>query len=127
MKKESVLNISISGKNYNVSDGLKAMTVKKSSKLDNYFSDDENAAVKYTVTLEGDTYTTDLVVTTRGLSYRAEAESNSPYDNLDIVIPKLLGQVRKQKSIWGKKGVGAIKKKTSVAAETEVVEPDDEA
>lgn len=124
MKKESILAIEIFGKNYNVSDGLKSMTEKKSSKLDNYFKDDENAKAVYTVTLEGDTYTTDLVVSTHGLTYRASAASASPFDNLDIVIPKLLGQVRKQKSIWGKRGFGAIKKKSSIAADTEIIEED---
>lgn len=111
MKNESVLNIEIFGKNYTVSDGLVNVTMKKCSKLDNYFKDDENAKVNITVTLEGDTYETDLVVSTRGLTYRASAASDSPYTNLDLVIPKLLGQVRKQKSIWGRKGIGFGKKK----------------
>ena len=113
MKNESVLNIEIFGKNYTVSDGLTNVTLKKCSKLDNYFKDDENAKVNITVTLEGDTYETDLVVSTRGLVYRASAASDSPYTNLDLVIPKLLGQVRKQKSIWGRKGAGFGKKKAN--------------
>ena len=90
MKNESVLNIEIFGKNYTVSDGLTNVTLKKCSKLDNYFKDDENAKVNITVTLEGDTYETDLVVSTRGLVYRASAASDSPYTNLDLVIPKVL-------------------------------------
>ena len=113
MKNESVLNIEIFGKNYTVSDGLTNVTLKKCSKLDNYFKDDENAKVNITVTLEGDTYETDLVVSTRGLVYRASAASDSPYTNLDLVIPKLLGQVRKQKSIWGRKGAGFGKRKAN--------------
>lgn len=111
MKNESALSIEIFGKNYTVSDGLKEMTLKKTSKLDNYFKDDENARVAYCVTLEGDTYTTDLTVTTRGITYRAEAESSDPFTNLDLVIPKLLGQVRKQKDIWAKRGEAVDKKK----------------
>ena len=90
MKNESVLNIEIFGKNYTVSDGLTNMTLKKCSKLDKYFKDDENATVQFTVTLEGDTYETDCVVSTRGLTYRATAATDSPYTNLDLVIPKLL-------------------------------------
>jgi putative sigma-54 modulation protein len=111
MKNESVLNIEIFGKNYTVSDGLTNVTLKKCSKLDNYFKDDENAKVNITVTLEGDTYETDLVVSTRGLVYRASAASDSPYTNLDLVIPKVLGQVRKQKSIWGRRGIAVDKRK----------------
>lgn len=113
MKNESALNIEIFGKNYTVSDGLTNMTLKKCSKLDKYFKDDEHATVQFTVTLEGDTYETDCVVTTRGITYRAAASTDSPYTNLDLVIPKLLGQVRKQKSIWGRKGAGFGKKKAN--------------
>ena len=37
--------------------------------------------------------------------------SDSPYTNLDLVIPKVLGQVRKQKSIWGRRGIAVGKRK----------------
>ena len=39
------MKIEIFGKDYNVSDSLKAITEKKCAKLDRYFGDDENAAV----------------------------------------------------------------------------------
>lgn len=122
MKDKSAMIVEIFGKNYNPSDSLKEITLKKNSKLDNYFKDDENAKATYTITLEGDNYTTDLVVTTRSISYRAEATSDSPFTNLDAVLPKLLGQVRKQKTVWGKRGASAIKKKTTIATETKIDE-----
>ena len=122
MKNESVLNIEIFGKNYTASDGLTNVTLKKCSKLDKYFKDDENATVTFTVTLENGTYETDCVVATHGLSYRASASTDSPYTNLDLVIPKILGQVRKQKSIWGRKGAGFGKKKASRTAPVEYTE-----
>ena len=56
------MKIEIFGKDYNVSDSLKAITEKKCAKLDRYFGDDENATVKFIVTLEGDTYTTDMTL-----------------------------------------------------------------
>ncbi len=96
------MKIEIFGKNYNVSDSLKNITEKKCAKLDKYFQDDENAVAKFVVTLEGNTYTTELSVTYRAQSYRATAESDTPFDNIDEVIPRLLGQIRKQKDIWGK-------------------------
>lgn len=86
------------GKNYNPSDSLKAITEKKCAKLDRRFDDD--AEVKFTVTYENGDYTTDMVVTAKGITYRASAQSESPFDNIDEVIPRLLGQVRKQKDIW---------------------------
>ncbi len=101
------MKIEIFGKDYNVSDSLKAITEKKCAKLDRYFGDDENATVKFIVTLEGDTYTTDMTVVYRNQTYRAEASSDSPFDNIDLVIPRLLGQHRKQKDIWGKSKRGS--------------------
>lgn len=95
------MRIEIFGKNYNPSDSLKAITEKKCAKLERRF-EDENAEVKFTVTYENGDYTTDMVVTSKGISYRASAMSDSPFDNLDEVIPRLLGQMRKQKDIWGK-------------------------
>lgn len=96
------MKIEIFGKNYNVSDSLKAITEKKCAKLDKYFHDDEGAVAKFIVTLEGGTYTTDMTVVYRSQTYRAEASSDTPFDNIDLVIPRLLGQIRKQKDIWGK-------------------------
>ena len=87
------MKIEIFGKDYNVSDSLKAITEKKCAKLDRYFGDDENAAVKFIITLEGDTYTTDMTVVYRNQTYRAEASSDSPFD--------------KQKDIWGKSKRGS--------------------
>ncbi|MFR5832667.1 MAG: ribosome hibernation-promoting factor, HPF/YfiA family [Acutalibacteraceae bacterium] len=101
------MKIEIFGKDYNVSDSLKAITEKKCAKLDKYFNDDDDAVAKFVVTLEGGTYTTDMTVVYRSQSYRAEASSPSPFDNIDEVIPRLLGQIRKQKDIWGKTKRGA--------------------
>lgn len=101
------MKIEIFGKDYNVSDSLKAITEKKCSKLDKYFEDDENAVAKIVVTREGETYTTELSVIYRSLTFRATAASATPFDNIDAVIPRLLGQIRKQKDVWGKSKKGA--------------------
>ena len=91
------MKLEIYGKNYNPSDSLKAVTEKKCEKLSRHFKD-EDAIVKFAVTLESGVYTTDLTVVTHGQTYRAEAQSDSPFDNLDVVIPRILGQFRKLKS-----------------------------
>lgn len=100
------MRIEIFGKNYNPSNSLKAITEKKCAKLDRRFDDD--AEVKFTVTYENGDYTTDMVVTAKGVTYRASAQGESPFDNIDEVIPRLLGQVRKQKDIWEKDKKGAV-------------------
>ncbi|MEG1529670.1 MAG: ribosome-associated translation inhibitor RaiA [Clostridia bacterium] len=94
------MKIELFGKNYNITDGLTAMTEKKCVKLEKYIGEDKGATVKFIVTHEAANYTTDMTVITRSLTYRASATSDSPYDNLDEVIPKLIGQISKQKDIW---------------------------
>lgn len=101
------MKLEIYGKNYSPSDSLKNVTEKKSAKLARRLKGDDNAQVRFTVTLENGVYSTDLTVITRGQTYRAEAQSDSPFDNVDVVIPRLLGQLRKQKDIWGRPKKGA--------------------
>jgi len=103
------MKIEVFGKNYNPSDSLKSVIEKKSAKIGRRVKKDEDAVLKYTVTLENDVYKTDAVLVSKGITYRAEAESDSPFDNVDVVIPRLLGQIRKQKDIWGRDKKGAEK------------------
>jgi len=92
------MNIEIFGVNYNPSDSLKSITEKKCQKFEKRVNED--AILKFTVTLENGDYTTEAVLTDSGITYRADNVSQSPFDNVDIVIPRLLGQMRKQKDIW---------------------------
>ena len=50
------MKLEIYGKNYNPSDSLKAVTEKKSAKLARRLKGDDDAQVKYTVTLENGVY-----------------------------------------------------------------------
>ncbi len=99
------MNIEIVGRNYTPSDSLKAITEKKCAKLARRFDDD--VEVKFTVEHANDDYVTDMVVTSKGITYRASAQGASPFDNVDEVIPRLLGQVRKQHDIWDKDKKGS--------------------
>ena len=96
------MKIEMFGKNYNISDSLKAITEKKCKKLDKYFADDQNTVARFNITLDGESYVTDLSVNYHNLNYRATAKSATPFDNLDAVIPRLQGQIRKQKDSWSK-------------------------
>ncbi len=91
------MNITIFGKNYNPSDSLVKITEKKCAKLAKRLGD--GADLRFTVTLENEDYTTDLQITCEKGDFRVSATSRSPFDNLDIVIPRLEGQLRKQKDI----------------------------
>ncbi len=95
------MKLELFGKNYTPSDSLKAITEKKCAKIARRL-EDEDAVVKFIVTLENGDYTTDASVLTHGITYRAQAVSDSPFNNVDEVIPKLLSQMKKQKDIWEK-------------------------
>ena len=92
-----IMKISIFGKNYNPSESLVKITEKKCAKFEKRLGED--AELKFTVALQNEEYTTDLQVTCEKGTFRVSAESRSPFDNLDIVIPRLEGQLRKQKDI----------------------------
>src|SRR5574344_2140421 len=92
------MKIEFFGKEYSVSDSLKKMSEKKCKKLNKYF--DQDAVLRFNVTLESGSYKTELVVSSDGKQVRAEAVSSDPYSNLDVVIPRIEGQMRKKKSIW---------------------------
>lgn len=100
------MKLEIFGRNYTPSDSLKSITEKKCAKLERRF-DGEEFQVNFTVTYENGDYTTDMVVVCKDMTYRASAHSSSPFDNLDEVIPRLLGQMRKQKDILGKEKKGS--------------------
>ncbi|MDD4839166.1 MAG: ribosome-associated translation inhibitor RaiA [Clostridia bacterium] len=96
------MKIEYFGKDYTFSEQLKKMSDKKCRKLKKYF--DGDAVAKFTVTLASNSYKTELVVTFGSNTLRAEAESENPYKNLDVVIPRIETQMGKKKSVWvGKK------------------------
>ncbi|MCI5820063.1 MAG: ribosome-associated translation inhibitor RaiA [Acidaminococcus sp.] len=94
------MKIEYVGKGYNVSDSLKSVTEKKSKKFKKYLGDD--AVLKYTITLTGDTYTTELIAEYNGRLIKAEAQSDTPFKNLDEVNSRFEGQARKFKTADGK-------------------------
>jgi len=96
------MKIELFGKNYNPSESLQKITEKKCEKLARRLKGDPDASIKFVITLEGDKYTTDALIVSRSIEYRAENTSDDPFSNIDIVVPKLLGQMEKQKDIWDK-------------------------
>lgn len=88
------------GKDYEISDSLKNITEKKCQKLDKYFKSDENAITKLRILKDGLNYISEMTVVCKSQTYRAEAKGLNPFENIDELIPKILGQIRKQKDIW---------------------------
>ena len=84
-------------KNYKVSDKLKDVTEKKISKLDKYFKD-EDVVAKVTFKAEKTSCITEIMLDYNGKLVRATNASDNFYDNIDAVLPKIEGQIRKHRT-----------------------------
>lgn len=95
------MKIDIIGRNYEVSERLKQITNQKLGKLDKYF-DSSDVLVKVCFKKEASALTTEVMLDYTGKFVRATASSENFYDNLDVVLPKLEGQIRKHRTRFDK-------------------------
>ena len=95
------MRIEIVGRNYEVSEKLKAITEQKLAKLNKYFTDADTKA-KVSFKKEASSLTTEVMLDYAGKFVRATATSDNFYDNLDVVLPKLEGQIRKYRTKFDK-------------------------
>lgn len=91
------MKIEIIGRNYEVSTRLKEVIEQKISKLDKYF-DGTNTNAKVVLKKQATALTTEVMLDYKGKFVRATATSDNFYDNLDAVLPKLEGQIRKHRT-----------------------------
>ena len=95
------MKIEVLGKNYVVGDKLKEITAQKLSKLDKYF-DGEETKVKVCFKKQATSSTTEVMLDYTGKFVRATATGDNFYDTLDVVLPKLEGQIRKHRTRFDK-------------------------
>lgn len=95
------MKIDIIGRNYEVSERLKDITAQKLAKLDKYF-DGADTRAKVCFKKEANALTTEVMLDYAGKFVRATASSANFYDNLDVVLPKLEGQIRKHRTRFDK-------------------------
>ena len=107
------MKFDIYAKNYEVGDKLKNVTEQKLAKLDKYFKDDETTA-KVNFKKQGNSFTTEIMLDFNGKFVRATATSDNFYDNLDIILPKLEGQIRKHRTKFDKHNKNAAFSDASV-------------
>ena len=88
-------------KNCEASEHLKRITEQKLSKLDKYFGEND-AQVKVRTKKEGSFFTTEVTLDYCTKFVRASATGDNFYDNLDKVLPKLEGQIRKYRTRFDK-------------------------
>ena len=95
------MKFDVYAKNYEVSEKLKNLTEKKLNKLDKYFKDEETTA-KVSFKKQGNSLTTEVMLDYNGKFVRATATGDNFYDNIDVVLPKLEGQIRKYRTRFDK-------------------------
>ena len=94
------MKIDFTGRNYEIGEKLKEVATSKLSKLDKYF--DEQAKAKVCFKKQANSFTTEVMLDYAGKLVRATATGDNFYDTLDVVLPKLEGQIRKHRTRFDK-------------------------
>jgi putative sigma-54 modulation protein len=95
-KGDVFMNITISGKNIEITDGLRAAVTEKLSKLERYFTPDTNVIV--TLSVEKERQKIEVTIPVKGKIIRSEQVSNDMYVSIDLVEEVIERQLRKYKT-----------------------------
>lgn len=90
------MDIIISGKNMQVTEGLKEAINSKLAKLEKYFH--KEATIEATMTVEGNRQIIEVNIPFAGTIIRAEEETEDMYTSIDKVVDILERQMRKHKT-----------------------------
>ena len=90
------MKITISGKNIDVTEGLKAAVNEKLGKLEKYFTPDTNVIV--TLSVEKERQKIEITIPMKGNIVRAEQVSDDMYVSIDLVEEIIERQLRKYKN-----------------------------
>ena len=112
------MRIELVARNYEPAEHLKRIVSEKLEKLDKYFSDDAKA--KVCLKKEGNTCVLEVMLDYAGKLVRAEVESNNFYENIDKVLPKLEGQIRKYRTKFDKHSKNSAYKEQAIYAVNDV-------
>lgn len=99
----------ISGKNIDVTEGLKAVIYEKIGKLEKYFTAETEAHI--TLSVEKDRQKIEVTIPVKGSIIRSEQVSNDMYVSIDLVEEVIERQLKKYRTklIDHKQGVGNFK------------------
>ena len=96
------MRIELNARNYKVSDRLREIIEKKMEKFSRYFEDD--AVAKITMREIKNNYAMEITIFFGGGNMvRSEVISDNMYNNIDLALPKIEGQIRKHRTKLGKK------------------------
>ena len=87
------MKITISGKNIDVTEGLKAAVNEKLGKLEKYFTPDTNVIV--TLSVEKERQKIEVTIPVKGNIIRSEQVSNDMYVSIDLVEEIIERQIRR--------------------------------
>ena len=90
------MNFIISGKNIEVTPGLKDSVINKLGQLERYFTPDTEITV--TLSVEKDRQKIEVTIPVKGSIIRAEQDSNDMYVSVDLVEEIIERQVKKYKT-----------------------------
>ena len=93
------MKIQVIGKNIAVTDAIRKSVEEKLKKLDKYFKgDDETLSARVVVRSYKVGTKIEVTIYTPNYDFRAEVQHDDLYAGIDLVIDKLLGQMRKLKA-----------------------------
>ena len=91
------MRVEIVAKNYKVRDHIKDIINDKLEKFSRYF--DDEALAKIMLKQDGkDKYVMEITIFFGGNIVRSEVMSDNMYNNIDIALPKIEGQIRKHRT-----------------------------
>ena len=89
------MKVDIVQKNYEMSDRLREIILKKTGKLSKYFDDD--TVVRVMLKREKDIYKMEITAMFNSSFIRAEVNGENMYDNIDSLLPKIEKQIIRNK------------------------------
>lgn len=95
-KELGIMKFTITGKNIEVTEGLRSAVQEKIGKLDKYFASETNANV--TLSVEKERQKIEVTIPVKGNIIRAEEVSNDMYVSIDLVEEIIERQLRRYKS-----------------------------
>ena len=90
------MNINITGRNIELTDGLKSAVEEKLSKLEKFFTPDTQCNV--TLSVEKERQKIEVTIPVKGSIIRSEQVSNDMYVSIDLVLEVLERQLRKYRT-----------------------------
>ena len=109
------MKLDLTGIGIDVTDGIREYAEKKVKKLDKFF--DNDTIVHVTFSAKKEKQHVDIRIESKGKTFMAEEATHDVYAGIDVLIDKLLGQIRKQKTI-------ILKNRTDATLQMGVTEED---